>query len=228
MHFITFLNLDHDHSLNNLSGWNKIQPQRGPSGIAYVELKVFPKDCPICKSLGPPRLCKFDICVKRKPGSDVIRESSGAGIYFEDEEREKRFFLVGILAKDDNFLKPVLIRNMVVKKTLKWLRNGVNRKQVKKCKYKPKLNDKICGKSDVDETELKPKMHPWQVTIFINWKKNLDDKESSETPDESENGGLDGNKDIICQGVLVSVKHVLTAYHCLVDKERKSGGKRNL
>ena len=232
MHFITILNLDHDHSLNNLSGWNKIQPQRGPSGIAYVELKVFPKACPSCKPGGPPRNCNYEICVKKKPGSDVIRESSGAGIYFEDEEREKRFFLVGILPKDDNFLNKaagVYVRNIIVKKTLRWLRNGINRKQVKACKYKPKLNDKICGKSDVDDTEFHAKMHPWQVTIFIHWRESSATKESSETSEESENGGRDDDKkDFICQGVLVSVKHVLTAYHCLVDKERESGVKRNL
>ena len=217
---------------NDFLGWNKIQPRWGPSGIAYVGLKVFRKDGSACDQ-GAPRNGNHGICVKKNTakGSEVIRESSGAGIYFEDEEREKRFFLVGILPKDGNFLNKaagVYVRNIIVKKTLRWLRNGINRKQVKECKYKPKLNDKICGKSDVDETELKPKMHPWQVTIFINWKKNLADKESSETPDESENGGMDGNKDLICQGVLVSVKHVLTAYHCLVDKERKSGAKRNL
>ena len=73
MHFIIFINLEHDHSLNILSGWNKIQPQRGPSGIAYVELKVFPKACPSCKPGGLPKLCNVGICVKKKPGSDVIR-----------------------------------------------------------------------------------------------------------------------------------------------------------
>ena len=66
------------------------------------------------------------------------------------------------------------------------------------------------------------------MTIFINWKKNSGSKESSETSDESENEEKHDNKGLICQGVLVSVKHVLTAYHCLVDKERKSGVKRNL
>ena len=208
----------------------------GPSGITYIGLKILKKDGSDCEK-GAPRGAVRGICIKKHftPGPNVLRESSGAGIYYEDEDRNNRFFLIGVVPRDESFAKAitVYVPNIVAKKSLQWIRKGKSRKQIRRCKYKPKINDKNCGKSKVKETAKNAKMHPWQVTIYVNWKKNVRKKESLETPseesDDYEDEGNDGeDKDLICQGVLVSSQHVLTAYHCLVEKERKMGAKRKL
>ena len=191
--------------------------------MAYIELEILTKEGSACEQ-GAPKGGQRGICVKAKwvKGSNAIQKEfviSGAGIFYEDKERDNRFFLIGIMPKDEKFTKriQVYVPNIVVKPTLKWLRK--RREPVKKCKYKPKINDKNCGVSKVDETAKDADIHPWQVTIYVNWKKNKRKKKSSETSQ---------NKDLICQGVLVSAQHVLTAYHCLVDKATKSEIKRNL
>ena len=193
----------------------------GPSGIAYIELKNLFKEGGACEK-DAPKGGKHGFCVKalHSKGPNKIEDAfiaSGAGIFYEDPKRDNRFFLIGLMPKDEKFIKriQVYVPNIVAKPTLRWLRKL--RKPVNKCKYKPMINDKNCGVSRV--VEAADKIHPWQVTIYVNWKKNKGLKKSSETSQ---------NKDLICQGVLVSTNHVLTAYHCLVDKATNSGMKRNL
>ena len=184
---------------------------------------------------GAPRGKVRGICVKKHstPGPKVLRESSGAGIYFVDEDRNKRYFLIGVVPKDETFPKAITVYvPNIAKKSLKWIRK--DRKQIRRCKYKPKINEEHCGRSNIKETAKRAKMHPWQVTIYINWKKNIRKKESLETPSDSEESDDDEEdydfeeKNLICQGVLVSTQHVLTAYHCLVENERNKGVIRKL
>ena len=212
---------------NITSGWNGIWRNWGPSGIAYIEMKNLYKEGGACEK-DAPKGGKHGFCVKalHSKGANKIEDAfvaSGAGIFYEDPERDNRFFLIGIMPKDEKFLKriQVYVPNIVSKKALKFFRK--RRQPVKKCKYKPMINDRNCGVSKVfgvfETAKLGANIHPWQVTIYINWKKNKGLKKSSE-PSQ--------NKNLICQGVLVSTQHVLTAYHCLVDKAANSGIKRNL
>ena len=57
-----------------------------------------------------------------------------------------------------------------------------------------------CGISEIDEND-KDQIHPWQVLLTINWKKNLARE-----------------KDVYCQGTLISKKHIVTSLHCLQER----------
>ena len=57
-----------------------------------------------------------------------------------------------------------------------------------------------CGISDIDEND-KDQIHPWQVLLTINWKKNLARE-----------------KDVYCQGTLISKKHIVTSAYCLQER----------
>ena len=57
-----------------------------------------------------------------------------------------------------------------------------------------------CGISEIDEND-KDQIHPWQVLLTINWKKNLARE-----------------KDVYCQGTLISKKHIVTSLYCLQER----------
>ena len=81
------------------------------------------------------------------------------------------------------------------------LKVGVN---IDKAKQKIKKGFKSgnceCGFSEIDEND-KDQIHPWQVLLIINWKKNLARE-----------------KDVYCQGTLISKKHIVTSVHCLQER----------
>ena len=71
--------------------------------------------------------------------------------------------------------------------------------KVKK-KIKKKSGNCDCGISEIDEND-KDQIHPWQVLLTINWKKNLARE-----------------KDVYCQGTLISKKHIVTSLYCLQER----------
>ena len=70
----------------------------------------------------------------------------------------------------------------------------------KKIKKGFKSGNCDCGISDIDEND-KDQIHPWQVLLTINWKKNLARE-----------------KDVYCQGTLISKKHIVTSAYCLQER----------
>ena len=99
--------------------------------------------------------------------------------------------------------------NLSEKKAINWIIKGskkVPKKAVKKCLMpNPKRNCE-CGISEVDERKEK-EVHPWQVLLYIFW-------------GEKANAPI-LNKRPKCLGVLISKKHILTAYHCLQKRGNK-------
>ena len=81
------------------------------------------------------------------------------------------------------------IKNVDINKVEKKIKKGF--KSGKNCD---------CGISEIDEND-KDQIHPWQVLLTINWKKNLARE-----------------KDVYCQGTLISKKHIVTSLYCLQER----------
>ena len=127
--------------------------------------------------------------------------------------------------------------NLVTAKNYKWLlkqtskkiqpRKRIKRKQLKNMiknkikKQKQKRNERNpchCGAHDAGELNLpKPEKNPdlkinkWHVTLSIKWHLDQNKRPLNVKIEEWKNYRL------ICQGVMVSKKHVLTPYHCLEE-----------
>ena len=79
------------------------------------------------------------------------------------------------------------------------------RKKIKK-RFKPENCD--CGISTINEKDAN-QIHPWQVLLTINWKK----KKAKD-------------KNVHCQGTLISKKHIVTSVYCLQDFVESSKTRR--
>ena len=74
-----------------------------------------------------------------------------------------------------------------------------------------------CGAHDAGELNLPKKnldltINKWHVTLSIKWHLDKNKKPLTEKIEDWQKYRL------ICQGVMVSKKHVLTPYHCLEEK----------
>ena len=99
-----------------------------------------------------------------------IQIAQGSPIIWKDRSFKNQSYLVGLVPNDQINFQDVetsnnLMMNLQHPKAVNWLiKNGG--KNVKRCN-----KDKCeCGISDVDEKSKKPEIHPWHVTISINWK----------------------------------------------------------
>ena len=140
----------------------------------------------------------------------------GSPIYWQDKKNEKKAYLMGIIPRynevpqaqgqsKDSFLNR-LMPKIQEKKEIGWIKQ--QGKAIKKCSKAKKCECGVSKHFDEEKSNKIDEMHPWQVTVVVNWK-----GAEKKVPEI-----------VICEGVLISQKHVLTAYHCL--EERKNN--RNL
>ena len=130
--------------------------------------------------------------------------------------------------------------NLVTAKNYKWLlkksekkirpRKRIKPKQLKKMikkeidLQKQKRNERNpCNCGDHDAGELKSgkknpdlKINKWHVTLSIQW--NLDEKKKPLNLNSMKEEEWKKYR-LICQGVMVSKKHVLTPFHCLEERK---------
>ena len=96
------------------------------------------------------------------------------------------------------------INSQILKDEFNKAKNKMKNVDIDKVKKKIKKGFKSgncdCGISDIDEND-KDQIHPWQVLLTINWKKNLARE-----------------KDVYCQGTLISKKHIVTSLYCLQER----------
>ena len=101
-----------------------------------------------------------------------IQISSGSPIIWKDKSFKNQSYLVGLVPGDLSNFKDVptsrhLMMNLQKPEAVKWLiRKGG--KNVKRCNK----DQCECGISNVNEKSKKPQIHPWHVTISVNWKIN--------------------------------------------------------
>ena len=96
------------------------------------------------------------------------------------------------------------INSQILKDEFNKAKNKMKNVDIDKVKKKIKKGFKSgncdCGISEIDEND-KDQIHPWQVLLTINWKKNLARE-----------------KDVYCQGTLISKKHIVTSLYCLQER----------